>query len=208
MNASRVGLLPGRPQYCAKPWPGDSGCPKQTQIWCMRAINGRSTSAGASCGHAGFPYRLAAGPSKSSLSWCNRPTGLSAKDDLMERVWPGAVVGEGTIHVHISAVRKALGPDRAMLKTASGRGYRLLGSWTPRPREGTAPPGFSRLIGTSGTPPSSNFPPLINRLIGRAAAARFVRDLVSAYRVVTLTGPVASGRPPWLSSRPLLTPRL
>jgi predicted ATPase/DNA-binding winged helix-turn-helix (wHTH) protein len=122
------------------------------------------------------------------------PNGFVSKDDLMERVWPGAVVGEGTIHVHISAVRKALGPDRAMLKTASGRGYRLLGSWTPRPREGTAPPGFSPLIGTSGTPPSSNFPPLINRLIGRAAAARFVRDLVSAYRVVTLTGPGGIGK--------------
>src|SRR3984957_5429580 len=63
------------------------------------------------------------------------------KDDLMERVWPGATVGEGTIHVHISAVRKALGSDRAMLKTASGRGYRLLGSWTHQHREGTAPPG-------------------------------------------------------------------
>ena len=29
------------------------------------------------------------------------------KDDLMERVWPGAIVGEGTIHVHISARRWA-----------------------------------------------------------------------------------------------------
>ena len=57
------------------------------------------------------------------------------KDHLMERVWPGAIVGEGTIHVHISAVRKALGPDRGLLKTASGRGYRLLGSWTPQQRE-------------------------------------------------------------------------
>ena len=54
------------------------------------------------------------------------------KDHLMERVWPGAIVGEGTIHVHISAVRKALGPDRGLLKTASGRGYRLLGSWIPQ----------------------------------------------------------------------------
>jgi DNA-binding winged helix-turn-helix (wHTH) protein len=57
-------------------------------------------------------------------------TELVTKDDLMERVWPGAIVGEGTIHVHISAVRKALGSDRGLLKTASGRGYRLLGSWT------------------------------------------------------------------------------
>src|ERR1700742_2987009 len=52
-------------------------------------------------------------------------TELVTKDDMMERVWPGAVVGEGTLHVHISAVRKALAQDRAILKTVSGRGYRL-----------------------------------------------------------------------------------
>jgi predicted ATPase/DNA-binding winged helix-turn-helix (wHTH) protein len=116
------------------------------------------------------------------------------KDDLMDRVWPGATVGEGTIHVHISAVRKALGPDRGLLKTASGRGYRLLGSWTPQQREGTAAPVYSSLTRTSETPPPNNFPPLIKRLIGRAAACQFVRDLVSAYRVVTLTGPGGIGK--------------
>src|SRR5882757_7173414 len=119
---------------------------------------------------------------------------LVTKNHMMERVWPGAIVGEGTLHVHISAVRKALGPDRGLLKTASGRGYRLLGSWTPEQREGTAPPVYSPLTRTSGTPPPNNFPPLINRLIGRAAAAQFVRDLVSAYRVVTLTGPGGIGK--------------
>src|SRR3984885_4459626 len=109
-----------------------------------------------------------------------------------DRVWPGAPVGEGTIHVHISAVRKALGPDRAMLNTASGRGYRLLGSWTPQQREGTVPPAYSSR--TSEAPPPNNFPPLITRLVGRAAACQFVRDLVSAYRVVTLTGPGGIGK--------------
>ena len=115
------------------------------------------------------------------------------KDHLMERVWPGAIVGEGTIHVHISAVRKALGPDRGLLKTASGRGYRLLGSWTPQQREAAAPV-YSSPTRTSGSPPPNNFPPLITRLIGRAAACEFVRDLVSAYRVVTLTGPGGIGK--------------
>jgi predicted ATPase/DNA-binding winged helix-turn-helix (wHTH) protein/Tfp pilus assembly protein PilF len=121
-------------------------------------------------------------------------TELVTKNHMMERVWPGAIVGEGTLHVHISAVRKALGQDRAMLKTVSGRGYRLLGSWTPQQREGIAPPVYSALTRTSGTPPASNFPPLVNRLVGRAAAAQFVRDLVSAYRVVTLTGPGGIGK--------------
>src|SRR6201999_906834 len=112
-------------------------------------------------------------------------TQLVSKDRMMERVWPGAIVSEGTIHVHISAVRKALGPDRAMLKTVSGRGYRLLGNWTLQQREANASI-YSSLTCTSETPPPNNFSPVITRLIGRAAACQFVRDLVSAYRVVTL----------------------
>jgi predicted ATPase/DNA-binding winged helix-turn-helix (wHTH) protein len=112
---------------------------------------------------------------------------LVTKDQMMERVWPSATVGDGTLHVHISAVRKALGQDRALLKTVSGRGYRLLGSWMPQQRDATA-----AQVQSSRTPPvaspANNFPPIINRLVGRAAACQFVRDLVSAYRVVTLTG--------------------
>src|SRR5882762_4430461 len=57
---------------------------------------------------------------------------LVTKNDLMGRVWPGAHVEENTLQVHMSAIRKALGPDRKMLKTTSGRGYRLLGAWTYR----------------------------------------------------------------------------
>src|SRR6202163_703045 len=119
---------------------------------------------------------------------------LVTKDHMMDRVGPAATVGEATLHVHISAVRKALGQDRAMLKTVSGRGYRLLGSWTPQQREATAAAVYSSLTRTSRQPPPNNFTPLITRLIGRAAAAQFVRDLVSAYRVVTLTGPGGIGK--------------
>ena len=63
---------------------------------------------------------------------------LVTKDDLMRRVWPGVIVEDNTVQVHISAIRKALGTDRDMLKTVSGRGYRLLGGWTTR-RESTPP---------------------------------------------------------------------
>ena len=41
---------------------------------------------------------------------------------------------------------------------------------------------------------ANNFPLNAGRLIGREAAARQVRDLVSAYRVVTLTGPGGIGK--------------
>src|SRR5215471_6846881 len=57
---------------------------------------------------------------------------LVDKYDLMSRVWPGAVVEENTLQAQISAIRKALGPDRGLLKTIARRGYRLPGDWTRR----------------------------------------------------------------------------
>jgi TolB-like protein len=52
------------------------------------------------------------------------------KDELLERVWPGLVVAESNIQVHISALRKALNEGKDGLSyvvTASGRGYRFVG---------------------------------------------------------------------------------
>lgn len=52
------------------------------------------------------------------------------KDELMSRVWPGLVVEENNIQVHVSALRKVLAKDvsgTVHLMTVPGRGYRLLG---------------------------------------------------------------------------------
>ncbi len=51
-----------------------------------------------------------------------------SKDKLMAEVWPGLVVEENNIQVHISALRKAL-EDRndSYVVTVPGRGYRLIG---------------------------------------------------------------------------------
>ena len=118
---------------------------------------------------------------------------LVTKDDLMARIWPGAFVGDNTLHVHMAAVRKALGPDRGMLQTAPGRGYRLVGGWVSQHGEATeapaSPPGAP-----SAERPTTNFPVVVTRLVGRSTAVQRVRDLVSAYRVVTLTGPGGIGK--------------
>ncbi|MGB7542983.1 MAG: winged helix-turn-helix domain-containing protein [Burkholderiales bacterium] len=55
---------------------------------------------------------------------------LVTKDELMAKVWPGLVVEENNIQVHVSAIRKVLGEDRSdpiHLFTVPGRGYRLVG---------------------------------------------------------------------------------
>src|SRR4030088_119054 len=65
---------------------------------------------------------------------------LVTKDELMARVWPGAIVEENKLQVHISAIRKALGTDRGTVKTSFGRGYRLVGNWTIRKESTRADP--------------------------------------------------------------------
>ena len=55
---------------------------------------------------------------------------LVGKDELMKRLWPGRIVEEGNIHVHVSALRKALddhGEGHSHVVTIPGRGYRLTG---------------------------------------------------------------------------------
>src|SRR6266571_7602797 len=71
------------------------------------------------------------------------PDEVVTKDELMAKVWPGLVVEESNIQVHISALRKALGEQRdrpTHLFTVHGRGYRLVG--------GQASP--SRISGDAG----------------------------------------------------------
>jgi DNA-binding winged helix-turn-helix (wHTH) protein len=50
---------------------------------------------------------------------------LVTKDELHSRVWPGIVVAEENLKVHICALRKALGEDRDFIRTEFGRGYRF-----------------------------------------------------------------------------------
>src|ERR1700686_4211397 len=52
---------------------------------------------------------------------------LVTKEKLLNRVWPGIVVSEENLKVQISALRKALGADRDVIRTEFGRGYRFTG---------------------------------------------------------------------------------
>jgi DNA-binding winged helix-turn-helix (wHTH) protein len=52
---------------------------------------------------------------------------LISKEELISRVWPGIVVSEENLKVQVSALRKALGADRDVIRTEFGRGYRFTG---------------------------------------------------------------------------------
>jgi predicted ATPase/DNA-binding winged helix-turn-helix (wHTH) protein len=117
--------------------------------------------------------------------------GLVDKYDLMNRVWPGAVVEENTLQAQISAIRKVLGPDRGLLKTIAGRGYRLLGDWIIEQKDFAA-------AGSAIADPSrsnvTNLTAAASALIGRSAAEAQLLELLSTYRMVTMTGPGGIGK--------------
>jgi adenylate cyclase len=53
---------------------------------------------------------------------------IVSKDELMARLWPGRIIEEGNLHVHVSALRKSLdehGEGHSFVVTVPGRGYRL-----------------------------------------------------------------------------------
>jgi predicted ATPase/DNA-binding winged helix-turn-helix (wHTH) protein len=120
---------------------------------------------------------------------------LVTKSELMDRVWPGAIVEDNTLAFHISAIRKALGRDRGILKTACGRGYRLLGAWTFRPESTSSVDAVDlEPVRSPAERFQTNVPAAASDLVGRTIAVQHLCDLLSAYRVVTLTGPGGIGK--------------
>ena len=120
---------------------------------------------------------------------------LVARNDLINRLWPDTAVGDNTLAVHISAIRKAFGADRDLLKTEPGRGYRMLGVWQRRESDtGSRPAEPGLETATAAQLPQSNLPAPGEALIGRDASLRHLDSLLSAYRVVTLTGPGGIGK--------------
>jgi DNA-binding winged helix-turn-helix (wHTH) protein len=101
------------------------------------------------------------------------------KDQLMDRIWRGAIVTENTLYVHALAIRKALGPYRSLLKTEARRGYRLLGEWTVSRHDAARPPASVQRMRVDGESPLTNFPVPVTRLIGRTAAVFWASSLTA-----------------------------
>jgi hypothetical protein len=63
-----------------------------------------------------------------------------------------------------------------------------------RRHDAARPPNGLQRIRIDGESPMTNFPVTVTRLVGRAVAVARLRDLMSAYRAVTLTGPGGIGK--------------
>jgi DNA-binding winged helix-turn-helix (wHTH) protein len=75
----------------------------------------------------GAPVELGTRAFDVLLALLEADAALVTKKELLNRVWPSVVVSEENLKVHVSALRKALGADRDLIRTEFGRGYRFIG---------------------------------------------------------------------------------
>ncbi|OXI29065.1 transcriptional regulator [Burkholderia sp. AU16741] len=118
-----------------------------------------------------------------------------SKDDIMDAVWPGLIVEENRLQVHVATLRKALGASRDLIKTVPGRGYLLVASassgpdFVPvvdAPAVEAAPP----VVALPDAPASSLPAPLV----GRDAEIAQIVDMLERTPVVTLVGAGGIGK--------------
>src|SRR6185369_15435661 len=76
---------------------------------------------------------------------------LVTKDELLKRLWPDSFVEEGSLNVHVSALRKALGEDATRptyIETVARSGYRFIAAVTldPAGEKSSAPSAMARPV--------------------------------------------------------------
>jgi non-specific serine/threonine protein kinase len=106
---------------------------------------------------------------------------LVTKDELLDQVWPKMVVEEAALHVQVSALRKILGSDA--ITTVSGRGYQFT---LPVTTDGGKANPVSKL--------KHNLPYQLTSFVGREQEIAQLEELVTAHRLVTLTGSGGAGK--------------
>src|SRR6266496_2842500 len=106
---------------------------------------------------------------------------LVTKDELLGRVWPKMVVEEAALHVQVSALRKVVGSEA--ITTVSGRGYQF-----------TLPVTTGDGEANRASRSKHNLPYQLTSFIGREQEIAQLEELVTANRLVTLTGAGGAGK--------------
>src|SRR6202045_1532274 len=116
------------------------------------------------------------------------------KDALTKQVWSGRVVEENNLQSHISALRAALGPDRDLIRTVSGRGYQFIGEIRVLSVAGDERASVGLGEAESGVLAPTNVPEPASEATGRDNALADVVNLMGAHRFLPLTAPGGIGK--------------
>lgn len=119
---------------------------------------------------------------------------LVTKEQILTHVWPDSIVVENNLQVHISALRKALGEDRHLIRTLAGRGYLLVNDRSDIPRVS----GDTETSSSPATPQRAirrvSPLPVVTSLIGRDCLIDHASQALSATSILTLTGAGGIGK--------------
>src|SRR5216110_661069 len=88
----------------------------------------------------GRPIKLGGRDFDALMALIEATGAVISKDELMSRVWAGRIVEENTLQGAISALRKAFGADRDLIRTVAGRGYQFTGEIRKGVTSGAAVP--------------------------------------------------------------------
>jgi len=119
------------------------------------------------------------------------PNQIISKKDLLATVWPDVVVEEGSLRVHIAALRKALGDGQEgarYISTVPGRGYCFVATVSEAASLSNAaqPKHLFRNV--------ANVPPRLLRLVGRTEAVELIARQVATSRFISIVGPGGVGK--------------
>lgn len=146
---------------------------------------------------AGRPAALGARAFDVLLALIARRGQVISKSELLDLVWPGLVVEENNLQVHVSALRKLLGPHA--IATIPGRGYRftapLNDAATPAKRvDERESASAAQAQGGVSNASGGNLPRHSARLYGREADLAAVLTLLDAHPVVSIIGAGGIGK--------------
>ncbi len=135
----------------------------------------------------GEPVRLGARAFDVLMTLVERRDHVVSKNDLLDIVWPGLVVEENNLQVHISTLRKLLGAQT--IATLPGHGYRFTASLhdaQPDPLRASDSGQASSL--------HSNLPEQLPPLFGRKAELEALAEMLPKHRLITITGAGGIGK--------------
>jgi predicted ATPase/DNA-binding winged helix-turn-helix (wHTH) protein len=138
----------------------------------------------------GKPLRLGSRALDILITLVERAGETISKEELIARAWPGTVVEEASLRVHVAALRKTLSDGRAgerYIANLSGRGYVFVAPVTREHRlPATAPP--------SETDEADNLPAQLTRVVGRDSVISALTTQLARRRFLTIVGPGGIGK--------------